>query len=966
MATKTFEELKQLAIQIRDEKTNKANTATRIGTQMIEHLNKLEQEYYNIQTVDGLVSEYNVSVNHPTSGIDGSNKYTLSSAIALVPEKYRSIGLKCSFLNEDGDGECWGYIGGDWIAANFSKAGITGLTALSLDIIRNAGVNKNINIAFSQFSFFKFGYILTNGRFQDGSSSWGTEWNTVFVPVKEGVTYRIKGGKKGTSTKFWACNEDLVGIRSQDYEANVEFEYTAQMGDAFIAILYSQDMYVIPDTDYNLEVSQIKVLKSINNGLLTLSKYLSDGTTTYILKDGISLAQEGQTVGTKRSYTRLIKVGVGLTISNLYAISNAQGYYLWFYDEKLNVIGSLQASVDTYNDVVLTDENIPDGAVYCRGNCSNDRLPSINNTESIIYIDFDMLKGISESNRQIEDAYNAVYSSDIYTSSDMTKDAYYYTAGTDVPQSPYEYPPTETMALETIEIPVQKGSKIIVKAIGGQNGRAYALTDEFKKIYKSAEPNLNCSAGVTVIAEKNGFLYVTNNYIKYDACQIQVEKNNVSKNSEDISNLYLDVKNNNNKINNIIKTEETSETLLYGISDFEKDIVYSSSNNSIGETVESKELSGYYSKKVEIGAYKTIIIKSVGAATYRRWIFVDENDRILSIAPAEGASGVTVEDLELQKPNGAKSLIVQVSVYNANGNGLAIDDVKISFGYTYKGLIELTENIDGVPITDALGFGEYFHPDKGIIRLNTAPSMAAILHSWGFIGGSTSSGAFEYTEEGTTKFADEYDYSIGQRFCKINGVEGYNFSQGGQYARAWCQGSGDRTWGGAQKTENLKHAYVVDLGPNDLKYYEAGTLETDVDFDNYENNADTFAGWIVGLVQRLRSVNPRCYIFFLTSRNYMYSDNSDYTKKAAPIVRQLPEFLRGHFEYDRFYLIDHNKYGQQYGSEYRPSLMNGGHPSVIGYQQEAFVMNTLIDAVIRENLADFKEAMFVLNGRHRE
>ena len=36
-----------------------------------------------------------------------------------------------------------------------------------------------------------------------------------------------------------------------------------------------------------------------------------------------------------------------------------------------------------------------------------------------------------------------------------------------------------------------------------------------------------------------------------------------------------------------------------------------------------------------------------------------------------------------------------------------------------------------------------------------------------------------------------------------------------------------------------------------------------VDFDNYENNADTFAGWIVGLVQRLRSVNPRCYIFFL-------------------------------------------------------------------------------------------------------
>lgn len=123
MATKTFEELKQLAIQIRDEKTNKANTATRIGTQMIEHLNKLEQEYYNIQTVDGLVSEYNVSVNHPNSGIDGSNKYTLSSAIALVPEKYRSIGLKCSFINESGEGESWEYKGGSWNVVSFSQVG---------------------------------------------------------------------------------------------------------------------------------------------------------------------------------------------------------------------------------------------------------------------------------------------------------------------------------------------------------------------------------------------------------------------------------------------------------------------------------------------------------------------------------------------------------------------------------------------------------------------------------------------------------------------------------------------------------------------------------------------------------------------------------------------------------------------------------------------------------------------------
>ena len=57
MATKTFEELKQLAIQIRDEKTNKQNTATRVGTAMLEHINKLEQDYYDKTTTDEELKE---------------------------------------------------------------------------------------------------------------------------------------------------------------------------------------------------------------------------------------------------------------------------------------------------------------------------------------------------------------------------------------------------------------------------------------------------------------------------------------------------------------------------------------------------------------------------------------------------------------------------------------------------------------------------------------------------------------------------------------------------------------------------------------------------------------------------------------------------------------------------------------------------------------------------------------------
>lgn len=58
------------------------------------------------------ITEYNVSVQHPTSGIDGSNKYSLKGAITQVPQELRNIGLKVSFINSDGKVETWEFQGG--------------------------------------------------------------------------------------------------------------------------------------------------------------------------------------------------------------------------------------------------------------------------------------------------------------------------------------------------------------------------------------------------------------------------------------------------------------------------------------------------------------------------------------------------------------------------------------------------------------------------------------------------------------------------------------------------------------------------------------------------------------------------------------------------------------------------------------------------------------------------------------
>ena len=62
------------------------------------------------KAVTDLVSEYNVSVHFPTDGIDGTNRYTLETAIAKIPAALRNVGIKCSFLNEAGYPETWEYL----------------------------------------------------------------------------------------------------------------------------------------------------------------------------------------------------------------------------------------------------------------------------------------------------------------------------------------------------------------------------------------------------------------------------------------------------------------------------------------------------------------------------------------------------------------------------------------------------------------------------------------------------------------------------------------------------------------------------------------------------------------------------------------------------------------------------------------------------------------------------------------
>ncbi|WP_455673758.1 hypothetical protein [Phocaeicola sp.] len=74
-------------------------------------------------SISKLFNEINVSVVFPAGGVtatgeDGGNRYTLKTAIPLVPSELRStIGLKCSFISVAGNVETWEYQGGTFTAA---------------------------------------------------------------------------------------------------------------------------------------------------------------------------------------------------------------------------------------------------------------------------------------------------------------------------------------------------------------------------------------------------------------------------------------------------------------------------------------------------------------------------------------------------------------------------------------------------------------------------------------------------------------------------------------------------------------------------------------------------------------------------------------------------------------------------------------------------------------------------------
>ena len=94
-----------------------------------------------------------------------------------------------------------------------------------------------------------------------------------------------------------------------------------------------------------------------------------------------------------------------------------------------------------------------------------------------------------------------------------------------------------------------------------------------------------------------------------------------------------------------------------------------------------------------------------------------------------------------------------------------------------------SESIDSVDRLTALG-------ENPLAKILREPGYGSIIHTWGIIGDSLSSGCTECRVKGTSGkiFLDRFEYSWGQRLFNLLGVDGYNFSYSGLLTKPWCLG----------------------------------------------------------------------------------------------------------------------------------------------------------------------------------
>lgn len=203
METKTFEELKQLAIQIRDEKTNKQNTATRIGTQMLEHLNKLEQDYYDKTATDEELKQRDEKLTELSSKQNYiNNSYNKINTTTLTDSRVINSSGKLQNVSGQSTSDYVYCYGSEYVYGTFNSSYYINFYDKNLKVISTVGGKYNERISVPDNAVYLIGTFYNNKNKQ------------AYLDVEEDNFYDF--GITEVDLELQEINTDIENIKS-DY-----------------------------------------------------------------------------------------------------------------------------------------------------------------------------------------------------------------------------------------------------------------------------------------------------------------------------------------------------------------------------------------------------------------------------------------------------------------------------------------------------------------------------------------------------------------------------------------------------------------------------------------------------------------------------------------------------------------------------------------------------------------------------
>lgn len=241
--------------------------------------------------------------------------------------------------------------------------------------------------------------------------------------------------------------------------------------------------------------------------------------------------------------------------------------------------------------------------------------------------------------------------------------------------------------------------------------------------------------------------------------------------------------------------------------------------------------------------------------------------------------------------------------------------------------------------------------EKPLDSIVSDGGFCKIFRTIACVGDSFSSGDFEAENEaGERTYHDYFEYSWGQFLARETGSEVYNFSRCGMKAKKYCDYFAEER--GLWDKEKSCQAYIIALGYNDLvnEHQELGSVD-DIDFNDYHNNKQSFAGYYGKIIQHYKEIQPKAKFFLMTFPN---GAEEDVSKKFTAFLHQLAE------RFESTYVLDISAYGPDYYTEeFKRQFWLGEHLNPMGYALTAKIVMSYIDYVVRSKPEEFAQVGFI-------